>query len=46
MVKLDFTLAAGPTVATPRTLAALGMPISYHYDPDFLDAFRRTERKV
>ena len=43
---MDFTLAAGPTVATPRTLAALGMPISYHYDPDFLDAFRRTERKV
>jgi pyridoxamine--pyruvate transaminase len=46
MVQLDFTLSAGPTVATPRTLAALGMPITYHYDPDFLEAFRRTERKV
>jgi pyridoxamine--pyruvate transaminase len=46
MVRLDFTLSAGPTVATPRTLAALGMPITYHYDPDFLEAFRRTERKV
>jgi pyridoxamine--pyruvate transaminase len=46
MVRLDFTLSAGPTAATPRTLAALGMPITYHYDPDFLDAFRRTERKV
>ncbi|WP_375400098.1 pyridoxal-phosphate-dependent aminotransferase family protein [uncultured Amnibacterium sp.] len=46
MVRLDFTLAAGPTVASPRTLAALGMPITYHYDPDFLALFRRTERKV
>ncbi|MCU1557103.1 MAG: alanine--glyoxylate aminotransferase family protein [Microbacteriaceae bacterium] len=46
MARLDFTLSAGPTVATPRTLAALGMPITYHYDPDFLEAFRRTERKV
>jgi pyridoxamine--pyruvate transaminase len=38
----DFTLAAGPTAATARTLAALGSPITYHYDPVFLDAFRRT----
>jgi pyridoxamine---pyruvate transaminase len=42
----DFTLAAGPTMATPRTLAALGSPITYHYDPVFLEAFRRTEAKV
>ena len=42
----DFTLAAGPTAATARTLAALGSPIIYHYDPVFLDAFRRTEAKV
>jgi pyridoxamine---pyruvate transaminase len=42
----DFTLAAGPTAATARTLAALGSPITYHYDPAFLDAFRRTEAKV
>src|SRR5919199_6521769 len=42
----DFTLAAGPTEATSRTLAALGSPITYHYDPVFLDAFRRTEAKV
>jgi pyridoxamine---pyruvate transaminase len=42
----DFTLAAGPTAATSRTLAALGSPITYHYDPAFLDAFRRTEAKV
>lgn len=46
MVRLDFTLSAGPTVATARTLAALGMPITYHYDPDFLDLFRRAEQKV
>jgi pyridoxamine--pyruvate transaminase len=46
MVQLDFTLSAGPTVATPRTLAALGSPIVYHYDPDFLALFRRTQGKV
>jgi pyridoxamine--pyruvate transaminase len=42
----DFTLSAGPTMASPRVLAALGSPITYHYDPEFLDAFRRTERKL
>lgn len=42
----DFTLAAGPTAASARTLAALGSPITYHYDPVFLDAFRRTEAKL
>lgn len=42
----DFTLSAGPTMATPRTLAALGGPITYHYDPDFLAVFRRTQEKV
>jgi pyridoxamine--pyruvate transaminase len=42
----DFTLSAGPTMASPRVLAALGSPITYHYDPAFLEAFRRTERKV
>jgi pyridoxamine--pyruvate transaminase len=33
-------------MAPPRVLAAQGAPITYHYDPAFLDAFRRTERKV
>src|SRR5262245_38662301 len=42
----DFTLAAGPTAVTARTLAALGSPVIYHYDPVFLEAFRRTEAKV
>ncbi len=46
MSKLDFTLSAGPTVASAQTLAALGAPITYHYDPDFLELFRATERKV
>ena len=41
-----FTLSAGPTMASARTLAALGSPITYHYDPVFLEQFRRTERKV
>jgi pyridoxamine--pyruvate transaminase len=40
----DFTLADGP--ATARTLGALGGPVTYHYDPVFLDTFRRAEAKV
>jgi pyridoxamine--pyruvate transaminase len=42
----DFTLSAGPTMASQRVLAAQGAPITYHYDPAFLEAFRRTEGKV
>jgi pyridoxamine--pyruvate transaminase len=42
----DFTLAAGPVTASPRVLAALGSPITYHYDPVFLEAFRQTQRKL
>jgi pyridoxamine--pyruvate transaminase len=42
----DFTLAAGPVAASPRVLAALGSPLVYHYDPSFLEAFRRTEQKL
>src|SRR5712691_3587154 len=42
----DFTLSAGPTMAWPKVLAAQSAPIVYHYDPAFLEAFRRTERKV
>jgi pyridoxamine---pyruvate transaminase len=41
-----FTLSAGPTMAPPEVLAAQAAPITYHYDPAFLDAFRRTEKKV
>ncbi len=42
----DFTLTAGPTAATPRTLQALGQPIIFDYDPVFLVKFRELERKV
>jgi len=40
----DFTLTAGPTMASPRVLAALGSPILFDYDPVFLERFRETER--
>lgn len=33
-------------MATHRTLAALGKPILYHYDPLFLETFRRTQEKA
>ena len=42
----DFTLSAGPVSATPRVLAAMGSPIVYHYDPAFIERFRRTEQLV
>jgi 3-oxoacyl-[acyl-carrier protein] reductase/pyridoxal 4-dehydrogenase len=32
-----FTLTAGPAGATLDTLAALGHPVLYHYDPAFLE---------
>jgi pyridoxamine---pyruvate transaminase len=41
-----FTVSAGPTTVSARTLGALGSPVTYHYDPIFLEQFRRTERKV
>jgi pyridoxamine---pyruvate transaminase len=46
MQEPDFNLSAGPTQASARTLAALGSPITYHYDPAFIERFRATERKV
>ncbi len=39
----DFTLTAGPTMASARVQAALGSPIIFDYDPVFLDHFRETE---
>jgi pyridoxamine--pyruvate transaminase len=42
----DFTLSAGPTMAYPEVLAAQGRQITYHYDPAFIELFRRTEQKV
>jgi pyridoxamine---pyruvate transaminase len=42
----DFTLSAGPTMAPQRVLAGLGKQITYHYDPAFIETFRRTERKL
>lgn len=46
MKEPSFTLTAGPTFATPRTLAALGQPIIFDYDPVFLERFVGLERKV
>src|SRR5688572_22859482 len=42
----DFTLSAGPTFVSPRVHAAMMRPVAYHYDPAFLETFRRTERKA
>ncbi|WP_382310047.1 pyridoxal-phosphate-dependent aminotransferase family protein [Herbiconiux sp. UC225_62] len=42
----DFTLTAGPTPASARTLDALGSQLVYHLDPTFLETFRRTAEKA
>lgn len=42
----DFTLTAGPTMASDRVRAALGSPVLFDYDPVFLDRFRALEGKV
>ena len=41
-----FTLSAGPVTVWPRVLAALGSPVTYHYDPVFLARFRTTAEKA
>jgi pyridoxamine--pyruvate transaminase len=42
----DFTLTAGPTMASARTLDALGSQLVYHLDPSFIETFRRTTEKA
>lgn len=37
------TLASGPVDVSPETLRALQQPVVYHYDPVFLETFRRVE---
>ncbi len=46
MRNADFTLSAGPTAIGAPVLAAMGAPMCYHYDPAFVEQYRRTERKV
>lgn len=46
MDRPDFTLTAGPTMASARTLDALGAQLLYHLDPAFLEVFRRTTEKA
>jgi pyridoxamine--pyruvate transaminase len=42
----DLTLTAGPNDVSHRVKAALGAPILYHYDPAFIERFRRTEELI
>ena len=46
MYPADFTLSAGPTTVSAEVLAAMGRPIIYHYDPSFVETFRRTVEKA
>lgn len=46
MKRPDFTLSAGPTVASSTTLAALGSPIIHFEDPEFVAFYHETERKL
>jgi pyridoxamine--pyruvate transaminase len=42
----DFTLTAGPTMASDRVRAALGSAVLFDYDPVFLERFRDLERRL
>jgi pyridoxamine---pyruvate transaminase len=42
----DFTVSAGPTTVSADVMAAMGRPIVYHYDPAFLETFKRTAEKA
>ena len=42
----EFTLTAGPTMASDRVRAALGGPVLFDYDPVFLERFRTLEAKL
>jgi pyridoxamine--pyruvate transaminase len=46
MDSADLTLTAGPNDVSADVLAALGSPVLYHYDPVFLERFRRAEEQV
>ena len=46
MEPADLTLSAGPNDVSPEVRAALGSPIRYHYDPEFIERFRATEAKI
>jgi pyridoxamine---pyruvate transaminase len=41
-----FTYTGGPVSASPRTLAGLGRPILFDYEPAYLSRFKAVERKV
>ncbi|MGH2963624.1 MAG: pyridoxal-phosphate-dependent aminotransferase family protein [Solirubrobacterales bacterium] len=41
-----FTYTGGPVAASPRTLAGLGRPIAFEYDPAYLQRFKAVERRV
>jgi pyridoxamine--pyruvate transaminase len=42
----EFTLTAGPTMASDRVRAALGSPVLFDYDPVFLERFGALERNL
>jgi pyridoxamine--pyruvate transaminase len=46
MERADLTLTAGPNDLSADVLAALGSPILYHYDPVFLERFRKAEQQI
>ncbi len=39
----EFTLASGPAAMSPEALRAMGLPVTYPYDPSFLHIYRELE---
>ena len=46
MKPADFNVSAGPTTVSTEVMAAMGRPIVYHYDPSFMETFKRTSEKA
>ncbi|MCK9170923.1 MAG: alanine--glyoxylate aminotransferase family protein [Treponema sp.] len=42
----DFTMASGPCSVSQTVLAAMSLPVVYHYDPVFMDLFQDTCEKL
>ncbi len=42
----DINLAAGPVEISPRVSMAMARPVLYHYDPSFIELYKRIDEKL
>ncbi|UCB46493.1 MAG: alanine--glyoxylate aminotransferase family protein [Spirochaetota bacterium] len=44
--KTKYLMTPGPVEISPRTLRALSLPVTHHYDPEFITFFQDTTEKL